>query len=445
MKDILSKVKNRDVIQNSIICIGVLWGLIQAVDFLAQKFDWPVGYVKLITIIGFGLIPSLVIFFFFRSQEGSFKEQLLFYIPNLGLIAILLVWIKPLNTEVKKTADVQNHTPKLEAYDWYTKGKFRLNPENRQDVDSCIHFFQKAIALDSAFAEAYAQLSIAYSIKNHFIDPNGGYSEKAFVAATRALSLNPMLAEGHFAHAHCIWTFENKFPNEAVIKGYKKAIQLNPDLDEAYNQLAVVYAHVGLYQKSIECINKATTLNPNNNFARVDKPSIYWFAGDSSEYLRIIDEFKQLPDKLISPYRAGQWVLALLETNQEKSAKDLLQLRLGRDSTDIQINSAYAILLAKTGDTKGALKIIEKLEKANLNTGHLHHATYNLGVAYAWVGNKEKAMDKLIWTAENGFPNWTMFNNDPLLKPLHGYAPFEELLKKLRITYLKFDKIADEE
>jgi hypothetical protein len=38
-----------------------------------------------------------------------------------------------------------------------------------------------------------------------------------------------------------------------------------------------------------------------------------------------------------------------------------------------------------------------------------------------------------------------MFKNDPLLRPLHGYTPFDELLEKLKITYLKFDKIAEED
>jgi tetratricopeptide (TPR) repeat protein len=445
LKEVLSKVKDRNVIQSSIIYSGVIWGFIQVIDFLSQKFEWNVGYVKAITIIGFGSIPASIIFFFFRSQERSFKKQLLFYTANLLMIVALFIWIKPITKQAVKISDNYSHIPTPEASDWYTKGKFRLSPENRQDVDSCIIFFQKAIQLDSIFSEAYAQLSIAYSIKNYFIDPKGGYSEKAFVAATRSLSLNPTLAEGHFAHAYCIWTFDNKFPHETVIRGYKKAIRLNPDLDEAYHQLAIVYLHVGLYEKAIELMNKAFELNPINNFTRVDKVSSCWLAGDSSKYLEMIENFKLLPDKLISSFRISIWSNALIVTDQDKTAKNLIQMKLEQDSSDIYINSTYAILLAKEGNKKGALKIIDKLAKSDFNTGHFHHVTYNLGVAYAWLGNKEKAMDKLIWTTEHGFPSWTMFQNDPLLRPLHGYAPFEELLKKLKNTYLKFDNLAEEE
>ena len=35
-----------------------------------------------------------------------------------------------------------------EAYEWYTMAKFRLSPENKEDIDSCIVFLHKAIAAD---------------------------------------------------------------------------------------------------------------------------------------------------------------------------------------------------------------------------------------------------------------------------------------------------------
>lgn len=443
MKKVISQFRERNVIQYTIIYSGAIWGFIQVANFLAEKFDFNVAYIKLLTIIGFCSIPSVIVFFFFRLQEKSLKRQLLFYIPNLTAIVIFLLWIRPFDSsEAKGTAIMQNHVPKPEAYDWFIKGKFRLNPENKGDVDSCILFFKKAIALDSTFSEAYAQLSIAYSIKNYFIDPKGGYSEKAFVNASRALLLNPLLAEGHFAKAYCMWTFENKFPSEEAIKEYRRVIILDPELDEAYHQLAIVYIHVGLYREAIKNMGKSLELNPNDNFARIDMPSITYLAGDSSNYQKSIDNYKQLPDKLITPFRASQWAVALIVTNQIEDAKKLLQNRFKNDSTDIWINSAYAILLAKEGDKNASLKIVEKLEKSNFSTGHFHHLTYNLAIAYSWNGEREKAMDKLTWTAEHGFPSWTLFKNDPLLKPLHGYPPFERLLGKLRVTYLKFEKIS---
>lgn len=95
---------------------------------------------------------------------------------------------------------------------------------------------------------------------------------------------------------------------------------------------------------------------------------------------------------------------------------------------------------------KGALQRIGWCERkrTNLNTGHFHHAIYNLAVAEALLGNKQASVDKLTWVADNGFPSYTYFRDDPLLISLHQFDPYNELLKKLKIQWEKFRRIAKE-
>ena len=93
---------------------------------------------------------------------------------------------------------------------------------------------------------------------------------------------------------------------------------------------------------------------------------------------------------------------------------------------------------------EGKLKEINQCEKANSNFGHFHHVAYNLAEAYALLGDYEKSVNKLSWAAENGFPNYAYFRDDPYLTSLHQFAPYNELLKKLKISNEKFRKIANE-
>jgi hypothetical protein len=58
----------------------------------------------------------------------------------------------------------RNITTNSKAYEWYMKAEYRLTPENRNDVDSCIFFLNNAIDHDSLFALAHAELSRAYAI-----------------------------------------------------------------------------------------------------------------------------------------------------------------------------------------------------------------------------------------------------------------------------------------
>ena len=338
----------------------------------------------------------------------------------------------------------QKITANAEAYEWFKKAEFRLTPEDNCDIESCIFFLKKAIDADSSFALAHAELSQAYSFKNYFIDPNGRYDEKAFVEAEKSLYLNPGLAEGFFARAYSSWTFKNKFPHEKVIREYKKAISLKPDLDAAHHYLGVVYMHVGLMQEAINAIKKAIQINSDNKIASLDLIVCYILKGEKTDLQEAIDLFKQTPDHLISSMRASFWAIAYITLDRSIEAERILSSGLNRNPSDLFINSAMAILLAKKGDRTGALKKIEYCEKNNLGTGHYHHAVYNLAVANGLLDSLQIAVDKLTWVAENGFPNYLVFRDDPLLKPLQKYGPYNDLLIKLKTGYEKFRQIANE-
>lgn len=338
----------------------------------------------------------------------------------------------------------RNITANPIAYEWYAKAEYRITPENKNDLDSAIYFLQKAIEIDSSFALAHAELARAYAVKNYFVDPKGGYSEKAFVEAEKSLYLNPNLAEGYFARAYLRWNFQNKFPHEKAIQEYKKAIELDPSMDEAYHQLAVVYMHVGVMNESIEACRKAIQLNPDNKFAAVDLASIYNWTGKKEDMEQMIDLFKKTPDALMSPFRVSQWANTLISFGDYENASKILEGAMKKDSTNLFINSSLAILFGKKGEIKESLKTIKFCEKSNLNTGHFHHAVYNLAVAYAIIDEKEKATDKLKWVIENGFPNYTFFSNDKLLEPIHNYKPYQNLMSELKISNSKFLALANE-
>ncbi len=330
------------------------------------------------------------------------------------------------------------------AYDWYSKARFRLTPENKEDVDSCILFLTKAINADPKFALAHAELAYAYALKNFWINPDSGYNEKAFIEAKKSLYLNPDLAEGHFVIAFNTWNFQNKFPHEKVIREYKKVIALKPDMDEAYHQLARIYAHVGLMDEALNSLNKTLQINPYNKEADMDRAVLYTWTGKKTDLEFAIDLHKQIPEHEISEFRANFWTIALITLDRTSEAEKLLSARMKKDSLDLFLNSANAILLAKKGDKTGALKQIEFCEKKDFNASHLHHAVYNLVVAYALMGDSQKSVDKLTWVADNGYPNYTFFRNDPLLISLHQFPPYIELMKKLKASCEKYRQLAKE-
>jgi serine/threonine protein kinase len=157
------------------------------------------------------------------------------------------------------------------AYDDYMRGMVSVSSENPADNQAAIHLFEQAIAADPNFASAYAELSRAYTIKARYVASDAERKkayEDAEVAVDKALAIDPNLAEGHFARGLVLWTPYKRFPHEQAIQSYRRAIELNPNFDEAHHQLGFIYLHIGMLDKGQQEIEKALAVNPSNTLAR---------------------------------------------------------------------------------------------------------------------------------------------------------------------------------
>ena len=63
---------------------------------------------------------------------------------------------------------------------------------------------------------------------------------------------SPNLAEGHFARGLMLWTPYKRFPHAQAIQSYRRAIELDPNFDEAHHQLGFIYLHIGMLDIRIE-------------------------------------------------------------------------------------------------------------------------------------------------------------------------------------------------
>src|SRR5258708_25771186 len=95
MQNWINKLRERNVIQFMLLYAGFIWGFIQVVDFMSEKFDWPVLFVKIVTIVGFSSIPSAFVFFYYRPQPDSLKRQVPFYVANILIVVLIFVYTIP--------------------------------------------------------------------------------------------------------------------------------------------------------------------------------------------------------------------------------------------------------------------------------------------------------------------------------------------------------------
>ncbi len=321
-----------------------------------------------------------------------------------------------------------------QAYEEFLRGQFHLGRQNSADNATAIEVLEHAVKLDPGFAPAFAGLAAAYGAKVFYFAPQDAASaEKAYVAAEKALALDPNLAEAHLTRGLLLWTPSNKFPHEKALEEFRRALQLNPTMDEAHHQHALVLLHIGLMDKALQEFEKTVALNPANTLARHRLGVTYLYEG---KYQQALDLFFTTP-KEFSPAlwtHHVTWALFCLHRNPEASAKLDEQLKEDPQDRGGLLHATRALLMASASRPAEAEAAIQASLKQGQGFGHFHHSSYLIACAYAAMKRPEQALRYLESTADNGFPCYPLFANDPNLANLRsdpGYVAFMEKLRKL--------------
>ena len=327
------------------------------------------------------------------------------------------------------------------AYDHYLRGKYYLYRQTKGDNETAIAALESAVAADPTFAAAHAELAQAYVWKIFLFAPEEEQlAEKAFVSAEKALALDPELAVAYLARGRLLWTPANNFPHERAIHEYKRALELDPNLDEARNQLALVYNHIGALEEALRELHRAVETNPSNSLAQYRIGETLLFQRKFEEALT---DLRRVP-KEVNPALVGhQIVWALFNLGRKDEAAATLEQFLADHPEDNRglYTSLQAVLAASSGQNAIAEEKIQSAIKRGKGFGHFHHTAYHIACAYALMSKTEQAVHWLTVAAETGFPCYVLFNEDPNLDSLRRDPRFIALMTKLRTQWEHFQTV----
>ena len=327
------------------------------------------------------------------------------------------------------------------AYDAYMRGMVNVKHENPANNEAAIKLFQQAVAADPNFAAAYAELARAYSIKVRFFAPvaeKKELNEEAEVDVDKALALDPNLAEGYFARGLMLWTPYKRFPHEQAIQSYKRAIELNPNLDEAHHQLGFVYLHIGLLDQGWQEIQKALAINPGNTLARYRLGVIDMCRGKYEEAFQI---FNSTPLEQSPSLLASYTSTALFRLGRDQEASVIIEQFLKdypKDEGGL-VTSVKAMMLAKAGKQRESEATMQHAVEIGRGYAHFHHTSYNLASAYALMNQPEPATKWLQVTADEGFPCYPLFEGDAHLDNLRKDPRFISFMAKIKQQWEHFN------
>ncbi len=173
-------------------------------------------------------------------------------------------------------------TESLDAYDYFLRGIASLHSWTKESNDEALRLFSKAIELDSDFASAYGMASWCYVRRkgSRWIIDRAQETAETARLARRAAELGwddaVALAWGGFALAYVVHDVE------AAAALIDRALQLNPNLAEAWHFSGWVRIYLGEPEAAIEHLAHAMRLSPLDPLTFVTQMAIafaHFFAG----------------------------------------------------------------------------------------------------------------------------------------------------------------------
>ncbi|MEO8226329.1 MAG: protein kinase [Gemmatimonadota bacterium] len=243
-------------------------------------------------------------------------------------------------TEAKRVARVP--TTSVAAHQLYLRA-LDLHPQVRSDNRIRGELLRQAIQLDTAFAAAVAQLARNDMFRGVAGEP--AYIDSGFIAARKAIVLDPELADGWFALGD-LQSTALKFAEAR--RAYLKALEFSPSHSGAAMDLANTYVALGRYDEALDWGVRGRDLDPNHPHTPYHEGlSLLPLADDSATARFLLAAERRHPTEL-----RVQGLLAWLELRQGRNAAALERARrLVRNEPD---NTEGLPILAELAVVTGA-------------------------------------------------------------------------------------------
>ena len=228
-----------------------------------------------------------------------------------------------------------------------------------------------------------------------------------------------------------LWRPSQAFPTREALAEVRKALAVKPNWDEAWHLRGMILFHAGHLKGGRKSIDRALAINPSNTIARFRYGPMFVY---EQKFEEAITALKRVPKSSLPANWSYQLAWSLLSLGRMEEAAREVDSALKENAADQGgvLHAARAMLRAKKGDRKGAEADIAEAIRVGKSFGHFHHTAYSLGAVYTAFGDFDKAQEWIENAANNGFPCYPLFENDPHLERLRAVPKFQAFLKKLR-------------
>ena len=315
----------------------------------------------------------------------------------------------------------RRHTESAEAYHLYLKGRYHFNKLTLDGVEKGVTYFQQAIEKAPRYALAYTGLVDCYNYL--------AKRAEARAAATRALELDQTLGEAHASLAFHRFLYDWDFAGAE--KGFKQALELNPNYAEAHHWYAIYLANMGRHDEAVPLGKRAVELDPLSLLMNMTPALIFYLARQYDRSVEVLQKIIEMEPNFPAAHsvlgnaytQAGMYEQAMGEYQK------VLELSKGATVVETAMKVVVAHAYARWGKRSKAMKMLDAVTKANA-TGTCV-SPYSVAGIYAALGQSEPAFEWLNKACEQHDLQLVSLKVDPSLDGVRSDPRFKDLIRRI--------------
>jgi len=259
-------------------------------------------------------------------------------------------------------------TRNSDAYDAYLEGRFLWNKRTESDVVKAIQFFEHAIALDPAFAEAWAGLADSCVVLPFYS------------LVSRAITLSPEDATAHKWYADLLMMTGR---SSAALRELRRALELDPLSASIWTIMGEWYWKEGQLDEAMAQYRKALELTPSLPLALELAARLCWQRGDVEQYFALWERLEVVSQRVAVP------TAALREAYARGGRSEVLRVQLSAPVASL-LPTDRARWHAEMGDLDAAFRDLDdSLAQRELR---LAYVTYFADFAPLWKDPRYEAL-----------------------------------------------------
>jgi TolB-like protein/Tfp pilus assembly protein PilF len=318
----------------------------------------------------------------------------------------------------------QRQTSNPDAYAQYLLGRQLFNRNNDDGFRRAVQAFEKALALDSGFAPAWAGLAMATYLDADSSAANSAALEegqrRALAAAEKAVQLGPDLGEAYAARGNLRASI--KWDWAGAVADFERALALSPESADIRRAYAGLVSTLGRLPEAIAAQRAVAAADPLNSRAWGALGASLLMSGQIGPAREALNRSLQInPDDRVS----GFWLTALCLLERDPTASMAVAQRSPSEWVRLWgAADAYHSL----GQAREAQQTLDLLIR---KYGHI--TAYQIAESYAWRGDKERAFAWLERAFRQRDGGLTLLKTDPFMGNLRDDPRYLTMLKKMNL------------